>query len=78
MELNDSQIRAKKGNVASIVGIVLNVLLGGIKIAVGAVFGVISLVADGLNNMTDCGNSVISALSFKKRFAFSSMICGAE
>ena len=65
MELNDSQIRAKKGNVASIVGIVLNVLLGGIKIAVGAVFGVISLVADGLNNMTDCGNSVISAVSFK-------------
>ena len=65
MGLNDSQKRAKAGSVASLVGIILNVLLGGVKIAVGAVFGVISLVADGLNNMTDCGNSVISAVSFK-------------
>lgn len=57
--------RTNKGKIASFVGIFANLLLAGCKIAVGAIFGVISVLADGLNNLTDCGNSVISALSFK-------------
>lgn len=62
---NNPSERTNKGKIASFVGIFANLLLAGCKIAVGAIFGVISVLADGLNNLTDCGNSVISALSFK-------------
>ena len=53
------------GNIASFIGIVANLVLAGCKIAVGAIFGVISVLADGLNNLTDCGSSIISLISFK-------------
>lgn len=65
MEKNDAVKRAKKGNIASFIGILLNVILAGVKIFVGAIFGVLGVLADGLNNLMDCGNSVISVISFK-------------
>lgn len=64
MEKNDVN-KTKIGGRISILGILLNVLLAGCKIAVGSLFGLISVVADGLNNLTDCGSSVISFISFK-------------
>lgn len=57
--------RANTGKIASFVGIIVNLILAGCKIAVGILFGVISVLADGLNNLTDCGNSTISLISFK-------------
>ena len=57
--------RANTGKIASFVGIFANLILAGCKIAVGILFGVISVLADGLNNLTDCGNSTISLISFK-------------
>lgn len=55
----------KTGILASIIGIIANVILATSKIVVGSIFGVISVVADGLNNFTDCGSSIISMVSFK-------------
>lgn len=57
--------RNLRGKIAGIVGIIVNLMLAGAKMAVGFIFGVISVLADGLNNLTDCGSSVISTLSFK-------------
>ena len=57
--------RERAGRFASIVGILVNLLLAGAKITVGALFGFVSILADGLNNLTDCGSSVLSFLSFK-------------
>ena len=57
--------RESYGTIASIVGIVSNLILAIGKIAVGMLFGVISVMADGLNNLTDCGSSVMSFISFK-------------
>lgn len=57
--------RSKQGKVASLVGIIINVILGIGKIAIGSIFGVISLFADGINNLTDSGNNIISMVSFK-------------
>lgn len=65
MQKTDSNKRNNLGKIASFIGIAVNLVLAVGKIAVGAIFGVISVLADGLNNMTDCGNSIISALSFK-------------
>ncbi len=55
----------RSGKIASVIGIVLNLLLAGGKIALGAVFSLVSVVADGINNLSDCGGSVVSAVSFR-------------
>ena len=57
--------REKKGKIASIIGLCLNMFLAILKIVVGLIFGFISVFADGLNNLTDCGSSLISFVSFK-------------
>ncbi len=62
---NQDNKRIRYGTIASVVGIIANVLLAISKIVVGALFGMISVLADGLNNLTDCGSSVISTISFK-------------
>lgn len=59
------QQREKHGKIASVIGIIFNVLLAGAKIAVGSIFGALSILADGLNNLSDCGSSVMSLVSFK-------------
>ncbi len=53
------------GKVASIVGIITNIFLASLKIIIGAIFGFVSVLADGLNNLSDCGSSVVSLISFK-------------
>ena len=60
-----AQQREKMGKRAGIVGIAVNVCLAAGKMIIGALFGLISVMADGLNNLTDCGSSMISLLSFK-------------
>ena len=62
---SDPAVRAKCGRRAGILGIVLNTLLAAGKIAVGAVSGAISVTADGLNNLTDCGSNAVSVIGFK-------------
>ncbi len=64
-DTHDAAVREKVGKLSGIVGIVLNVLLAAAKIVVGAVFSVLSVLADGLNNLTDCGSNVISLVSLK-------------
>lgn len=62
---NDIKTRSNQGTIASIIGILVNILLAVGKMTVGLICGVISMVADGMNNLTDCGSSAISMLSFK-------------
>lgn len=57
--------RGKAGKFSGILGIVLNILLAASKIACGAVSGAVSVVADGLNNLTDCGSNIVSLIGFK-------------
>lgn len=64
MTMNSKQ-REKVGKIASLIGILANVVLAGAKILVGALFGVLSILADGLNNLSDCGSSAMSLISFK-------------
>lgn len=65
MENVQEKQRDRIGKIASWVGIAVNICLAAGKMAVGALFGLISVMADGLNNLTDCGSSIISLLSFK-------------
>ena len=57
--------RERTGKIASVLGIVANVILALSKIFVGLVFGALSILADGLNNLSDCGSSLVSFISFK-------------
>ena len=63
--ITDTKTRSAFGTLGSIVGIVCNLLLSVFKIVLGAVTGSISIVADGLNNLSDMGSSVITMLGFK-------------
>ena len=62
---NDTNSREKIGKISSLVGILLNIVLSVCKIVVGIVSGFISIMADGLNNLSDCGSSVVSYMSFR-------------
>ncbi len=64
-DVTSPAVRDKVGKTASVVGILLNLLLAAFKVTVGALFGAISVLADGLNNLTDCGSNVVSFISFK-------------
>lgn len=59
------EVRAKVGKTASISGIVLNALLGVGKLITGWIFGLISVMGDGLNNLSDCGTCAVSLVGFK-------------
>lgn len=56
---------ARAGKFSGILGIALNVLLATAKMVFGAVSGAVSVLADGLNNLTDCGSNVVSLIGFK-------------
>ena len=58
--VKDPTVRASYGMLASIVGIVFNVILAIGKYAVGFIFGAISLQADGVNNLSDAISQIIS------------------
>lgn len=61
----DCKKRARLGTAASFVGIVCNVLLAASKITVGLIFGLVSVAADGFNNLSDCGSSAVALVSFR-------------
>ena len=63
--LNDKKVREDFGTFASVMGIVWNIILSLIKITAGALSGSISIIADGINNFTDMGSSVITMIGFK-------------
>ena len=64
-DTKNAKVREQVGKVASVVGIVVNLALSLCKIAVGTLFGLISVMADGFNNLTDCGSNIVSLISFK-------------
>lgn len=61
----DPLVRARYGAVAGAVGIFTNLLLAGSKILIGALFGAIAIVADGINNLTDGLSSVLTLVGFR-------------
>lgn len=57
--------RTRYGNLGSAVGICANVLLSALKIVIGIIGGVLSVTADGFNNLADAGSSVVTFIGFK-------------
>jgi cation diffusion facilitator family transporter len=63
--IKSSAVRRAYGTLVSVVGIIMNLVVAIGKIAVGLVFGAISLAGDGINNLSDAGSQIISLVSFK-------------
>ncbi len=58
-------VRAAYGRFAGIFGIFFNLLLSGAKILIGTLSGAISILSDGLNNLSDAASSIITLFGFK-------------
>jgi cation diffusion facilitator family transporter len=63
--IKDNATREQYGSLSGVVGIICNLILCIFKIAVGALTHSISIIADGFNNLSDMGSSVITILGFK-------------
>lgn len=64
-KIDDSKVRTAYGVLASVVGILCNVLLFGVKVLIGTVMGSIAVVADAFNNLSDAFSSIISFVGVK-------------
>ena len=62
---SDPRVREQYGTLASIVGIVLNLILFAGKALIGLATGSIAATADALNNLSDAGSSIITMVGFK-------------
>ena len=61
----NNDVREKYGLFAGIAGIVFNLILCTAKIIAGLLSGLVSLIGDGINNLSDAGSSVITMIGFK-------------
>lgn len=64
-DVTSGKVREKYGLLASVTGIVCNILLSVLKVVVGIMFSAVSIIADGLNNLADMGSSVVNLIGFK-------------
>lgn len=63
--VRDTKIRTACGSFASFIGIACNTLLVAGKITAGLVSGSVSIIADGINNLSDAASSIITSVGFK-------------
>ncbi len=56
---------AARGARVSLLGMLSNLVLAAAKITLGSMFSLVSIVADGINNVSDCGSGLISLVSFR-------------
>ena len=64
-QVTDSGVRAAYGTLASITGIVVNVLLAAVKFFIGLLSGSLAITADAANNLSDAAGSVMTLVSVR-------------
>lgn len=63
--VKDAHVRELYGKLAGVVGIISNIILCLMKVAVGIFTASIAIVADGINNLADASSSVITLIGFR-------------
>ena len=61
----DDNKRVAYGLLSSTIGIICNVFLCILKLIVGIIFASISIITDGLNNLSDSASSIVGLIGFK-------------
>lgn len=64
-ETSAPAVRKSYGTLSSVVGIIVNFLLGAMKFLIGFISCSVAIMADAFNNISDAGTSVITLISFK-------------
>ena len=64
-EINNPKVRDSYGKLSGIMGVIINVILCVSKITTGLIFGSIAILADGINNLSDTANSIITIVGFR-------------
>lgn len=64
-DYNNPEVRTSYGKLSGIVGIISNLLLCALKIITGVLIGSFSYIADGINNLSDAGSSIVTLIGFK-------------
>ena len=59
------ETRARVGSLSGTVGIICNLLVVAMKMAVGILTGAFSVVADAMNNLSDAASAVVTLIGFK-------------
>lgn len=63
--VKNPKVRTKYGTLSSLTGIIVNFILSITKVVIGIISNSMSIISDGLNNITDAGSSVITMIGFK-------------
>lgn len=61
----EPSVRKDYGVFSGIIGLIVNIILSLSKIIAGTVFNSISVTADGINNLSDAGSSIVTLIGFK-------------
>ncbi len=64
-DIDNPEVRTKYGVLCSVFGMVTNIILSISKMILGFFTGSISIVADGIDNLTDCASSIATLVGFK-------------
>ena len=64
-DYGDKDVRGRVGYITGIVGLVINLILTGIKIVIGISISSIAVAADAFNNLSDAISSIITIVGFK-------------
>ena len=63
--VQDAQVRYAYGKMAGGTGIAANLLLFLVKLAAGLLSGSVAILADGFNNLSDAGSSIVTLVGFR-------------
>ena len=63
--IGDQDMRKKIGTLGSAVGMILNILLSAMKMLLGFLIGSVAITADGVNNLSDAGGSLVALISVR-------------
>ena len=63
--IGDQEMRKKIGTLGSATGMVLNILLSAMKMLLGFLVGSVAITADGVNNLSDAGGSLVALISVR-------------
>lgn len=63
--VSDNTVRERYGVLGGVLGICCNLFLFALKLTIGLIAGSIAIVSDSVNNLSDCGSSLVSLLGAK-------------
>lgn len=64
-EVTNPEVRERYGMLASVVGVIVNLLLAGVKYLIGTLSGSLAIIADAVNNLSDAAGSIVTFITVR-------------